>query len=308
MPIPNSLDPREIYRHAIEANRRRRLLSQGLPGPEIPMQPQAPTNTFVSPVSVPSFLPPPPAIQALPVPAQEPTPNLMPPEPPPPTTNQAIQQAQQPPPKSSGPGFFAKVGQGLKSGIGKAFQRLSMGDKNYQEMLQYKAMLPYQQAEYDRRMALTQATPEHEVSRIKADATKRFMAGTASEQDKLLLGVVPKEATIASKLDDARQRIDKTSYIEKTMAGRVLGRKAYPGQEADYNQAVNDYNALAKQGGVSNVSGQTSTSFPIATQGQSTSISQQEIVLRNQLKGDPSNTPEEIEMAITTLKQQGKLK
>lgn len=137
-----------------------------------------------------------------------PAPLVVPPVPPPIQPPQAAQALPTEAPQRPGRGLLTTIGKGLKAGIGELARGMKLGPEGYRNLNLYKEKLPYEREEFDRQMSMKQATPGYEIDRIKADAYKSWQAGTATDEEKMVIGILPKE--------NPEKAEQKKAYLEGT--------------------------------------------------------------------------------------------
>lgn len=146
-------------------------------------------------------------------------------EPPPIQPPQAAQALPTEAPQRPGRGLLTTIGKGLKAGIGELARGMKLGPEGYRNLNLYKEKLPYEREEFDRQMAMKQATlgyemsmkqatPGYEIDRIKADAYKSWQAGTATDEEKMVIGILPKENP--EKAEQQKAALEGTTIAEFT--------------------------------------------------------------------------------------------
>lgn len=198
---------------------------------DIPMDRPFMTNTFTNRISTPPPLVYPPVPPILPSRPGMPTPPVIQP-PMAPSIPRLPAVPASVPPESGGRNLLTTIGKGLKAGIGELSRGLKLGSEGYRSFNLYKEMLPYQREEYNRQLKLKQATPDYEVDKIKADATKAYLAGTATEQQKTLLGVIPK------------QKADEADKIEKGALLHFTNTKKWGSNKGGFDKAKAQFQLL----------------------------------------------------------------
>ncbi len=123
-----------------------------------------------------------------------PTPANLPAPPPPPATDRSWLRR-----------GATKVGKGIKAGLGELFQAVAMGPQNYQQMQQYKSMLPYQEAAEARKLAaqkeLLAMRPTSAKEQFAQELKTKIENGTATDEEKqhynIMMGATnkPKDLT-----------------------------------------------------------------------------------------------------------------
>ena len=135
-------------------------------------------------------------------------------EPPPIQPPQAAQALPTEAPQRPGRGLLTTIGKGLKAGIGELARGMKLGPEGYRNLNLYKEKLPYEREEFDKQMSMKQATPGYEIDRIKADAYKSWQAGTATDEEKMVIGILPKENP--EKAEQQKAALEGTTIAEFT--------------------------------------------------------------------------------------------
>ena len=145
------------------------------------------------------------------------------------------------------------VGKGVKEGLGELFQAVAMGPQNYQQMQHYKAMLPAQIEEENRKLAgqkeLMTNRPISAKEQFAQEIKTKMENGTATDEEKqhfnIMMGAVPKQVKPEITLD---QRINNLQqYINSIAPLDMRGRRQIPKDPEKlkiYNKASAELDSL----------------------------------------------------------------